>query len=127
MAGTLTLTTLSDGTNSTSATNPIRGSARAWVYYNGSTQTIISSFNISSVTRTATGYFTVVFTNAMSNANYVVAGSVSESTGGTASTSWTMRDVNNPRTTTTFYIWTLVSSGTAFNDNPNINLIVFGT
>jgi hypothetical protein len=124
---TAIVTTLSDGTNSTSATNCIQGSAKAWVYYNGSTQTIISSFNISSVTRTATGYFTVAFTTAMPNANYVVAGSVSESTGGAASTSWTMRDVNNPRTTTTFYIWTLVSSGTAFNDNPNINLVVFSS
>lgn len=127
MAGKLTLSTLNDDTGVFAVQNAMTGIGKSWVYYNGSTQTIISSFNISSVTRTATGYFTVAFTTAMPNANYVVAGSVSESTGGAASTSWTMRDVNNPRTTTTFYIWTLVSSGTAFNDNPNINLVVFSS
>jgi hypothetical protein len=70
MAGTLTISTLSDGTNSTSATNPILGSAKAWVNFNGSTAAIKASFNVSSVTRTATGFYTINFTNAFSDANY---------------------------------------------------------
>jgi hypothetical protein len=73
MAGTLTISTLSDGTNSTSATNPIRGSAKAWVNYNTIAQTIISSFNVSSVTYVSTGTFTVNFTTAFSDANYIPA------------------------------------------------------
>lgn len=73
MAGTLTLSTLSDGTNSTSATNPILGSAKAWVNYNGTTQTVRGSFNVSSVTRNAAGDYTVNFTASMSNANYAAA------------------------------------------------------
>ena len=70
MAGTLTISTLSDGTNSTSATNPIKGSARAWVNFNGTSAAIRSSFNVSSVTRASAGVYTVNFTTAMANANY---------------------------------------------------------
>ena len=74
MAGTLTISTLSDGTNSTSATNCIQGSAKAWVNFTGvTTATVNNSYNISSVTRNGTGDYTVSFTNAMANANYTVA------------------------------------------------------
>jgi hypothetical protein len=71
MAGTLTISTLSDGTNSTSATNPIQGSAKAWVNFNGTgTPAIRGSFNVSSITDLGTGQYTVNFTTAMPNANY---------------------------------------------------------
>jgi hypothetical protein len=75
MAGTLTISTLSDGTNSTSATNPIFGSAKAWISFNGgSTPTVNGSYNVSSITSSATGLFAINFTNAMPNANYAIAG-----------------------------------------------------
>jgi prophage DNA circulation protein len=74
MAGTLTLSTLSDGTNSTSATNAIQGSAKAWVNFVGSTGARFSSYNVSSVTRNGTGDYTVNFTNAFSDLNYALAG-----------------------------------------------------
>lgn len=79
MAGTLTISTLSDGTNSTSATNCIQGSAKAWVNFNGASgasPTIRASYNVSSVTRNSTGNYTVSFTNAFANVNFVIAGSV---------------------------------------------------
>jgi len=73
MAGTLTISTLSDGTNSTSATNCIQGSAKAWVNFDGvTTATIRASYNVSSVTRNSTGNYTVNFTNAMVDTNYSV-------------------------------------------------------
>jgi hypothetical protein len=75
MAGTITISTLSDGTNSTSATNPILGSARAWVNFAGLTAAINASYNVSSVTKDSTGTFTVAFTNAFSDANYAPIGS----------------------------------------------------
>ena len=78
MAGTLTISTLSDGTNSTSSTNCIQGSAKAWVYFDGYTggvATTKASFNVSSVTRNSTGNYTVAFTSALADANYAVAGS----------------------------------------------------
>lgn len=76
MAGTLTISTLSDGTNSTSSTNCISGSAKAWVNFNGvTTASIRASYNVSSVTRTATGIYTVAFTSALADTNYAVIGS----------------------------------------------------
>lgn len=44
---------------------------RAWVNFVGSSGSVNSSFNVSSVTRNATGDFTINFTTAMPNANYV--------------------------------------------------------
>jgi hypothetical protein len=71
MPGTITISTLSDGVNSTSATNSIRGSAKAWVNFNGvGGATIRSAYNVSSVTRTGTGTYTVNFTNAFANTDY---------------------------------------------------------
>ena len=72
MAGTLTISTLSDGTNSTSSTNCIQGSCKAWVKFNSS-GTILGSYNVSSITViTANKQYRIAFTNAMSNANYVI-------------------------------------------------------
>ncbi len=71
MAGTLTISTLSDGVNSTSSTNCIQGSAKAWVNFNGTgTVAIRRAFNVSSITDNGTGDYTVNFTNAMVDANY---------------------------------------------------------
>lgn len=74
MAGTLTISTLSDGTNSTSSTNCIQGSAKAWANINTATATINSSYNISSITVPATGYVVFNFTNAFANTNYGAVG-----------------------------------------------------
>jgi len=82
MAGTLTISTLSDGTNSTSSTNCIQGSAKAWVRFNGvpATPTINAQYNVSSITKNATGDYTVNFTNAISDANYSVVVSATRQT-----------------------------------------------
>lgn len=81
MAGTLTISTLSDGTNSTSSTNCIQGSAKAWVRFNGS-GTVAASYNVSSVTRNATGDYSVNFTNALADANYSWSGSGQDTNAG---------------------------------------------
>jgi hypothetical protein len=82
VAGTLTLSTLSDGTNSTNATDVIRGSARAWVNFNGVSGTSIrASYNVSSVTRASAGRYDVSFTNAMPDANYAVAAMLNGASG----------------------------------------------
>jgi len=86
MAGTLITstiqgTTLTDGTNSTSTTNCIQGSAKAWVNFNGTgTVAIRASYNVSSITDNGTGDYTVNFTNALSNANYSSIGTAGYST-----------------------------------------------
>jgi hypothetical protein len=48
---------------------------RAWLNYSGSSSTINASGNISSVVKNSTGQYTVNFTNAMPDTNYVVSGS----------------------------------------------------
>jgi len=80
MAGTLVITTLSDGTNSTSATNCIQGSAKAWVNYNGTGVAIRASYNVSSVTVNGTGLLTVNFTNAFSDNSYCAIASTRRNT-----------------------------------------------
>jgi hypothetical protein len=61
--------------------NGMTGIAKAWVQFNGSTGAIAGSFNVSSVTVNSTGYYTINFTTAMSNANYSVIGSLSATSG----------------------------------------------
>lgn len=48
---------------------------RAWVNYNGlsASRTIRASFNVSSVTYNSTGNYTLNFTNALPDANYMVS------------------------------------------------------
>lgn len=70
MAGTLTVGTISDETNSTSATNVIRGSAKAWANFNGTAASIRASLNASSITRNTTGDYTVNFSSALADSNY---------------------------------------------------------
>ena len=70
---TLNVTNISDGTNSTSTTNVVQGSAKAWVNFNGTgTVAIRDSFNVASITDNGTGDYTVSFTTAMPDANYCV-------------------------------------------------------
>lgn len=120
MAGTLTLSTISDGTNSTSATNVVQGSAKAWVKFSisGGTVTVNGSHNMSSVTRNSQGNFTFVMTNALANANYsVVSTQAIEVTNGTSLMPmlfWNGSDVTP--TTTTFVIRTIApSTGAAYD------------
>ena len=70
MAGTLVANTINTDTGIYSTNNAYSGIAKAWCIYNGSTQTISSSFNISSVTYNSTGNYTFNFTTAMASANY---------------------------------------------------------
>ena len=78
---TLVAQTISNGTVSTSSQNVIRGSARAWAQFTGSTGAILAAFNISSITRNSGGNYTFNFTTAMPSANYCFVG---VSTGGGA-------------------------------------------
>jgi hypothetical protein len=66
---------VSDGTLSIPTTFVTNGSAKAFLKVDQrSTQAILSSFNVSSITDAATGATTVAFTNAMADANYAPTG-----------------------------------------------------
>ena len=74
MAGGLTISTLNNDTGVFATQNGMNGIAKAWVNFTPSTGAVISQFNVSSVTRNATSNYTVNFTTAMANADYIVVG-----------------------------------------------------
>jgi hypothetical protein len=92
---------------------------KAWVNFDGTTSpgTITSSFNVSSVTRTSTGDFTVNFTTAMVDANYAIAGSCSSGAGTSINTS--TATVNSLR------IFTYTGAGALSNFLDN-SVVIFG-
>jgi hypothetical protein len=106
---------------------------RAWVNFNGTSgasPVIRASFNISSVTRSGTGYYTIAFTNSMSDANYSVTGSGRPATGSGYSTVTVVpfRDGSaNPTTPTasSFTIATPVQGSTNGQDSDYVCLSIF--
>jgi len=77
MAGTLVANTINTDTGLFSTNNAYSGIAKAWVQFGdvGGTVSINKSFNCSSITRNATGYFTFNFTTAMTDTGYAPSGS----------------------------------------------------
>mgnify|MGYP000275875373 CR=1 FL=1 len=69
------------GTTQNTSTRPVFASntAKAWVRFTGSSGTIASSYNVSSVTRNSTGYYTINFTTALANTNYAAVANSSAS------------------------------------------------
>ena len=67
----------SGGTKSVPVNTVVDGSAKAWVNFNGTgTVAIRASFNVSSITDSGTGDYTVNFTTAMVDTNYTPVVSV---------------------------------------------------
>lgn len=58
-----------------------KGKVTAWAVFDGTTGTILDSFNISSVTRDSAGLYTLNFDEAMDNTNYSIGGSAVGSNG----------------------------------------------
>jgi len=125
MAGTLVITTLSDGTNSTSATNPILGSAKAWINFDGAGASIRASYNVSSVTRNGVGDYTINFTNALSDNSYaalVTAGGGGVAAAGNALVGW---GAGNSYTTTSLSIGVSDNNTDTNSDSSLVNVSIF--
>ena len=94
---------------------------KAWISFNGSgTVAVRDSYNVSRVTDTGTGNFTLNFSSAMTDTNYCAVG---------------MSDANNGEnitvqdsilTTTTLGIVTIASNGVAVADSTMNNVGIFG-
>jgi len=102
---TLNVTNISDGTNTTSTTDVVKGSAKAWVNFDGRTNTggncdIRESYNVSSVTDEGVGYYTINLTTAMPDTNYSV---IVASGDNTPNTSRTDLATGGPVSTSAFY------------------------
>ena len=72
--GTINVDTLTASTGVLATQNGMTGIAKAWANWDSSNGTIQGSYNISSITRTGTGQYTVNYTTAMPNSTYSVVG-----------------------------------------------------
>ena len=97
--------------------NAYLGMAKAWVQFVGSSATINGSFNVSSITRSGTGLYTVNFTTAMPNANYAAVISNSSASGSSQTNSqvfsssgatFCWRHIINLSTRSNFFLFTLI-------------------
>lgn len=97
--------------------------ALAWVNFNGTTSpgTIRSQYNVSSVTKTGTGAYTVNFTTTLSDANYAICGSANN---GTSATSFFDAPTAAP-TTSAVSLKSVAGSNTAY-DADYISVAIFG-
>lgn len=101
MPGTLVITTLSDGTNSTSATNPIQGSAKAWVRFTMvvTSPAVATSYNVTSITYNAAGDYTInIAAGALADGNYAPIASA-QTAGGNRAVSLNQYNITTPTAT----------------------------
>jgi hypothetical protein len=95
---------------------------KAWVNLNGTTSpgTIRASYNVSSVTKSSTGDYTVNFTTPMTDNDYscVVSGATTTSEIGVS--------INVPPQLLTNSVRIRSVSGNALNDFNNLNIQIFG-
>lgn len=127
MAGTITASIVKNDTTSppqfqNSAGTEIGTLCRAWVNFNGSTGSIRASFNVSSVTRSGTGDYTLNFTSAFADTNFSM---VATATNNSSAYGAYVLD-NTPstaRTTTTIRILTVAYN--ALQDSSVVNVAVF--
>lgn len=101
------------------------GVCRAWVYFNGSTGAIRGSFNVTSVTRISTGYYTITMTNAAPTSNYAITGSARETSTNGLAIVVPVPDLFTP-TTTSFRIQVIGSSSFNLQDSLYTSVVVFG-
>ena len=99
--------------------------AKAWANFDGSgTPSIEDSYNVSSLTDTATGRYTLNFSTALANGHYAWAGSA-----GNEGTTTSGRDVTNDGTRTTSALPIRVTYFDSYNatvDDAYVGIIVFG-
>ena len=127
MAGTLVADVLQDGAgNSTAMDNAIYGSAKAWVNFNGiTTASIRASYNVSSVTRTGTGSYTISFTNALTDGNYCsLATSVAYANGSTETFATLATYSSTPAQTSSAVYITQIGSGTNSGNSDSSQICV---
>lgn len=110
--------------------NGVTTNALAWATFTGSTGAILSSYNISSITRNGTGSWTTNFTNALTDNNYSAVGG-STVAGGTnyASNVVTFGDRGNAyglRSTTQLQVFNYAAAASTFNDPTAVSFVVFG-
>jgi len=123
VSGTGVVTT-SDGSGIVKLqSNSVTTNALAWVSFTGSSGSIRSSYNVTSVTRNGTGDYTITFTNALTDANYSAL--MSGGNGNTVSVA-PVFDIGQAPTTSTFRALAYLRSTGAATDLTYTNVAIFG-
>jgi len=128
MAGTLVIDTLNASTGPLSTNNGMSGIAKAWASF-ASDGTINGSFNVSSISQTGTGHYTINFTTSLSNANYAVSGSCTGNNNGGVVVLGAADGVLGSKLSSSFQIFTSVpslGSGSGAFNPLQTNIIVCG-
>lgn len=110
-----------DGTLRTTAS---QSAAKAWVTFNGTGAgaTIVSAFNVTSVSRTATGVYLITFSTAMANTSYCWNASAR---GASTLPVFACQNVNgNTQSTTQLSVVTADSAGNV--NCPLVNVVIYG-
>lgn len=120
MAGTLIANTINTDTAGAVFTtqNAVTGIAKSWVNFNGSTNTVRASFNVSSVTQNGTGSWRINFAVAMPDANYAVTGSAG------SNGNWIFNKEPNQATTHVNVI--AIFPGVSYNNDTTMNVVIHG-
>jgi hypothetical protein len=128
MAGTLVANTINTDTGLFSTNNAYTGICKAWVNFAGSSGTVNGSFNVSSVTRTTTGTYTINLTTAMANSNYSIATCGSTASGqGDSLVSVIDSNFGTAPTTTAFQLFCRIPSSGALLDATYVYAQVFSS
>lgn len=119
--GTVQSNTTSPPTIANSSGTEIGTFCRAWVNFNGTgTVAIRASFNVTSITDNNVGDYTINFTTAMPDANYVVSGS----TGGVNDSNVLTQGTAATRSTSSCRVIS-VRPNTALEDASQVNAAFF--
>jgi hypothetical protein len=118
---------ISGGTGAVTVTNSspavAAGLTKAWVNFAGSNGTINASYNVSSVTRNATGKYNVNFTSAFADTNYVVVAIVGNAGAPSGRTCSVITDHNSARSTSTVNLNTYAYQQQAEVDYPSVQVM----
>lgn len=105
--------------------NGVTTNALAWVNFNGASGAIRSSYNVTSVTRSATGNYVVNLTVATSDANYAVLACADYSnTTGDAVSNHNVWAAGHPITTTTASV--MATTSASYYDTATMSVAIFG-
>jgi hypothetical protein len=104
--------------------------ARAWVFFNGSSGSIFGSFNVTSVTRNATGNYTVNITTALPSTSYATVATAAangSANGNTmnASVYCTSGSANDTPTTSSYRMITYHPGNSVLQDTTFVSCVSF--
>ena len=125
---TITANTIIDSTgNTVPIVTVVKGAAKAWVRFNGSTATMNSAFNVSSVTRNATGDYTINFITPMTSGEYAVASTAGDNQNAASSTPTYVRPTKHNTANVKIGVGYASGGTQALFDYDNISLTVFSS